>query len=68
MERAEGIPLNKAVKRLDFDAKKAFRSLLTAVAYLHSKEVCHRDLKPDNMMVNDECGVKLIDFNVAVIG
>ena len=68
MERAVGIPLNKAVKRLDFDPKIAFRSLLTAVVYLHSKEVCHRDLKPDNIIVNDLCGVKLIDFNVAVIG
>jgi len=35
------------------------------VAYLHGQGVCHRDLKPDNIVVSDNGIVKLLDFNVA---
>ncbi|EAR98522.3 Serine/Threonine kinase domain protein (macronuclear) [Tetrahymena thermophila SB210] len=47
-------------------AKKIFRQIVQAISYMHSKYVCHRDLKPNNILC-DETGdnVKITDFNVS---
>ena len=38
-------------------------SLLNCLVYLRSKGVCHRDLKPDNILYDPETGdMKIIDF------
>lgn len=57
-------PLNLRV------VKDLARQLVSAVGHLHKHNVCHRDLKPDNVLVtassDGEMRLKLIDFNVAV--
>jgi len=40
-------------------------NILCAVCYLHSANVIHRDLKAHNILINDECRVKLCDFGLA---
>mmetsp|Transcript_11308 Transcript_11308/g.19035 ORF Transcript_11308/g.19035 Transcript_11308/m.19035 type:complete len:208 (+) Transcript_11308:313-936(+) len=47
--------------------KNLMRQVLEGLGYLHSNWIMHRDLKPGNMVVNDEGIVKLIDFNSAKI-
>jgi serine/threonine protein kinase/tetratricopeptide (TPR) repeat protein len=42
-----------------------FRQVCEAVAHAHSHLVLHRDLKPPNILVSAEGGVKLLDFGVA---
>ena len=38
---------------------------ILAIAALHSNEICHRDIKPDNFMVSGE-QLKLCDFGLAI--
>lgn len=44
---------------------KIFRQVLEAVKYAHDNGVIHRDLKPDNIMINKSGNVKVMDFGLA---
>ena len=53
-----------------YDETKAsiiIRQILEAVAYCHDKGIVHRDIKPDNIMidVDSEEAIKLIDFGLS---
>ena len=39
--------------------------VLRALAYLHTREVIHLDLKPANILVTPDGGVRLLDFGIA---
>jgi len=40
--------------------------MLEGIEYLHANGVCHRDLKPDNVIYNPKAKqIKLMDFNAS---
>ena len=43
-------------------AKRYFKQMVEGLAYCHSKNICHRDLKLENILVDDNGKVKIIDF------
>lgn len=52
------------------DAKTALPRLLDAVSYLHHLGIAHRDLKPDNILLEDASDLsrlKLADFSISQI-
>jgi len=38
------------------------------LAFLHAQGLVHRDVKPDNLLINEQGEVKLVDFGLAYLG
>jgi len=63
-ERARSTPTGMT----EYEVADVMEQILRALAYLHSRGVCHRDLKFENIMyVDGSCGsaLKLIDFGLS---
>ncbi|KAK0548086.1 hypothetical protein OC844_007070, partial [Tilletia horrida] len=46
-------------------ARNITHQLMTAIAYIHTRQIVHHDIKPSNIMLTDEGIVKLGDFGIA---
>jgi len=54
---------SKAERRLDEqEVKRVFKQVLEAIKYCHSRCITHRDIKLENVLLDDQCNIKLIDF------
>ena len=73
MELCQGKSLYHYIKKKqgqkldEFECRTIFKQLVEAVAYLHQLNICHRDLKLDNVLIDDQKNVKLIDFGFSVV-
>lgn len=67
MEMCEGGDLHSRPHGSERDAATIIEQVLSAVAYLHDRNIVHRDLKFENILYVDKehLDVKLIDFGIA---
>lgn len=48
-------------------AHMIFVQTVEGLAYLHSRGVCHRDIKPDNILIDHQGNVKIGDFGYSTV-
>ena len=75
MQFLEGNDLESLLKSPDWDEEfSIFKKLdiliqvCRGLAYAHSKDVVHRDVKPANIMILPDGTAKLVDFGIARVG
>lgn len=72
MELLEGQTLRKKCEaaggRLELDeVLRVADRVLGLLEAAHAKGIFHRDIKPDNIFLTADCGVKVLDFGVAAV-
>ncbi len=68
MERVQGLPITEYAQQQSLSVRERVRLLLAvsdAVAFAQQRLVVHRDLKPGNVLVDDDGRVRLLDFGIA---
>jgi len=55
-------------KRLkEKECRRIFKQIIYAIRYLHSIGICHRDLKHQNILLDNNKNVKIIDFGFSTM-
>jgi serine/threonine protein kinase len=46
----------------DINCKVIFKQIIEGIFYLHEKNIFHRDIKLENIIIKDKVDIKIIDF------
>ncbi|XP_046359635.1 testis-specific serine/threonine-protein kinase 1-like [Haliotis rufescens] len=57
--------VNQVGSLSEADGRRVFHQLLDVVSYLHGHSVYHRDIKLDNILLDDQYNIRLTDFGFA---
>lgn len=69
MEYADGGELfdyivNKS-KVEEIEAWFIFQQIISGIDYIHKLNVVHRDMKPENLLLEDDKKIKIVDFGLS---
>jgi len=70
MEYVDGIPIDRYCDNIKLTIKERlalFIKVCEAVQYAHNNLVIHRDLKPNNILIQKDGGIKLLDFGISKV-
>lgn len=71
MELVTGSTLQQTYRDRDqFDIVEKthiLRQVASALAAIHRRKICHRDVKPSNIIIDDGLNVKMTDFGIALV-
>jgi serine/threonine protein kinase len=71
MEYVEGQDLAAIIKARgplpEKEALAIFKDVLEALNYAHKKNLVHRDVKPQNIMIDESGRARLMDFGIAIM-
>ena len=72
MEYLEGDSLEKVIReRRPFSLAEKLNIIMQVcegLGYAHQRQIIHRDVKPGNVVVLNDGGVKIVDFGIAQLG
>ncbi|EAS06162.2 Serine/Threonine kinase domain protein (macronuclear) [Tetrahymena thermophila SB210] len=69
MEYASGgelfdyIVANQRVK--EREAARFFQQIISGIEYIHKLNIVHRDMKPENLLLNHDKSIKIVDFGLS---
>ena len=70
MEYVEGIDLKDYIRQKGalhpIEAVRIMMQIVSAIAAAHQNRIIHRDIKPQNILIDKEGNVKITDFGIAV--
>ena len=46
-------------------AAKFFSQIISGIEYLHKLNVVHRDMKPENLLLDENRNIKIVDFGLS---
>lgn len=72
MEYVKGITLEDFIKKkngliVESKAYPLIKEILEAFEYAHSKGIVHQDIKPSNIIIQEDGHIKIMDFGIAQI-
>ena len=57
--------LTKVQRLKDKEACKYFQQIISGIEYLEKMNIVHRDMKPENLLLDHNMNIKIVDFGLS---